>query len=48
LKDDIQDLLKKPKNMKNNLIDFRKNVESDINYLMKDEFEWDIYKKTMK
>ena len=34
--------------MKNNLIDFRKNVESDINYLMKDEFEWDIYKQTMK
>lgn len=34
--------------MKNNLLDFKKNVESDVSQLMKDEFEWEIYKNTMK
>ena len=33
----------KPKNQKNNLLTFKKEVEKKLDLLMNDEDEWDIY-----
>jgi len=42
--EEIENIMK-PKNQKNGLLDFKKAVMKDINILMKDKSEWEIYRK---
>jgi hypothetical protein len=45
--EEIENIMK-PKNQKNGLLDFKKAVMKDINILMKDKSEWEIYRNQMK